>query len=329
MKKLKIIGILFFFALFILGAGYAAAKTITIKVGHGHSIQHPVNQGFLLFQELIQKKTDGRMKVEVFPSAQLGNESEMAELCKLGTMQGIMFGRYEEMSPMLYAFTLPFLFKDFGHVERVLAGPAGDYIASFTEDHGLKLVGWAHSGFRQITNNVRPIRTPDDLKGLKMRTPPLENILRAMRAFGASPTPIAYPEVYMACKTGVVDGQENPFVNIYSEKFYEVQKYMSIVNYIYLPGPFCVGLKFWNSLSPEDKVIVDTCAKVATDYTNVLTVSSNENYLRLLKKEGMQVYQPTEGERAQFIEKVGPVYDYFIGKGVTTKRFIDLIQLTK
>ena len=309
------------------GIPSASAKTITIKVGHGHSIQHPVNQGFLLFKELVEKQTQGRMKVEVFPSSQLGNESEMAELCKLGTMQGVMFGRYEEMSPMMYAFTLPFLFKDFAHVERVLAGPAGDYIAWYTEQHDLKLVGWAHSGFRQITNNVRPIRTPDDLKGLKMRTPPLENILRTMKAFGASPTPIAYPEVYMACKTGVVDGQENPFVNIYSEKFYEVQKHLSIVNYIYLPGPFCVGLKWWNSLSPEDQRIVDTAAKVATDYTNALTVSSNEHYLQLLKKEGMQVYKVADDERTAFIEKAEPVYGYFIDQGITTKRFIDLIQL--
>ena len=158
MKHLKIIGTLIFFLFFMVGIPSATAKTITIKVGHGHSIQHPVNQGFLLFKELVEKQSGGRMKVEVFPSAQLGNESEMAELCKLGTMQGIMFGRYEEMSPMMYAFTLPFLFKDFAHVERVLAGPAGDYIAWYTEQHDLKLVGWAHSGFRQITNNVRPSR---------------------------------------------------------------------------------------------------------------------------------------------------------------------------
>jgi len=329
MKNLKTIGVLFFFVVFMVGAGYAAAAPITIKVGHGHSVQHPVNQGFLLFKELIEKKTAGRMKVEVFPTSQLGNESEMAELCKLGTMQGIMFGRYEEMSPMLYAFTLPFMFRDFGHAERVFAGPAGDYIADYTRGHGLKLVGWAHSGFRQITNNVRPIRTPDDLKGLKIRTPPLENILQTMKAFGASATPIAYPEVYMACKTGVVDGQENPFVNIYSEKFFEVQKHMSIVNYIYLPGPFCFGLKFWDSLSPEDKVIVETCAKVGTNYTNVLTVSSDENYLAMLKKQGMQVYKPTDQERGEFIKKAAPVYDWGIGKGYTTKRFIDLVQLTK
>jgi len=162
-----------------------------------------------------------------------------------------------------------------------------------------------------------------------MRTPPLENILQAMRAFGASPTPIAYPEVYMALKTKVVDGQENPYVNIYSEKFYEVQKYLTVANYIYMPGPFCVGLKWWNSLSPEDQRIVEMAAKSATLYTNRLTEAEDEDYKRLIAEEGVEIYELTDEERAAFVEKVGPVYDYFIKKGVATENVIKVIHLTE
>ncbi len=135
----------------------------------------------------------------------------MAEMTKLGTMEAFMFGRMESQGKQLYTLAVPFVFKANEHVNRVLSGPIGDYLASFMEDNGLKLLVWARSGFRQITNNVRPIKTPSDFKGLKMRTPPLENILQTMQAFGTGATFIAYSELYMALKTGVVDGQENPF----------------------------------------------------------------------------------------------------------------------
>jgi len=162
-----------------------------IKVGHGHSTTHPVHLGFEMFKSLIELKTDD-FTVEIFPASQLGSEAEMAEMAKLGTLQGVMFGRFESMGKQLYTPALPFVFKDYEHVNRVLSGPIGDYIASFTEDNGLKLLGWSHSGFRQITNDVKPIKSPADFEGLKMRTPPLENILQTMDAFGASATSIAY-----------------------------------------------------------------------------------------------------------------------------------------
>ena len=218
MKKITIILLVLTLAIFMMLGTQSVLAAKTIKVGHGHSTSHPVHLGFEVFKELLEKKSGGDYKVEIFPNSQLGSEAEMAEMCKLGTMQGVMFGRFESMGLELYTPALPFMFKDYEQVNRVLYGPIGDYLASFTEDNGLKLLGWAHSGFRQITNNTRPIKSPADLEGLKMRTPPLENILQSMQAFGASATPIAYSELYMALKTGVVDGQENPWVNIVSEK---------------------------------------------------------------------------------------------------------------
>ncbi len=125
-----------------------AAKTI--KVGHGHSISHPVHLGFEVFKELLEKKSGGDLKVEIFPNSQLGSEAEMAEMCKLGTMQGVMFGRFESMGMELYTPALPFMFKDYEQVNRVLSGPIGDYLASFTEDNGLKLLG-SLSSFMAIT----------------------------------------------------------------------------------------------------------------------------------------------------------------------------------
>ncbi len=296
-----------------------------IKVGHGHSTTHPVHLGFEMFKSLIELKTDD-FTVEIFPASQLGSEAEMAEMAKLGTMQGVMFGRFESMGKQLYTPALPFVFKDYDHVNRVLSGPIGDYIASFTEDNGLKLLGWSHSGFRQITNDVKPIKSPADFEGLKMRTPPLENILQTMDAFGASATSIAYNELYMALKTGVVDGQENPYVNIVSEKFYEVQKYCTEVNYIYMPGPFCVGLDWWEGLSEEHQKIVAEAARVATMYTNYITESTNEEYKQECIAQGMEIYEPTEEERQAFVEMVQPVYDHFIEQDASIQELIELMQ---
>jgi len=296
-----------------------------IKVGHGHSTTHPVHLGFEMFKSLLELKTDD-FTVEIFPASQLGSEAEMAEMAKLGTMQGVMFGRFESMGKQLYTPALPFVFEDYDHVNRVLSGPIGDYIASFTEDNGLKLLGWAHSGFRQITNDVKPIKSPADFAGLKMRTPPLENILQTMDAFGASATSIAYNELYMALKTGVVDGQENPYVNIVSEKFYEVQKYLTEVNYIYMPGPFCVGLDWWESLSAEHQEIIAEAAKVATMYTNYITEATEQEYKQECINQGMEIYEPTAEERQAFIDMAQPVYDHFIEMDASIQELIELIQ---
>ena len=326
MKKITIMLLVLTLAIFMMLGTQSVLAAKTIKVGHGHSITHPVHLGFEVFKELLEKKSGGDLKVEIFPNSQLGSEQEMAEMCKLGTMQGVMFGRFESMGMELYTPALPFMFKDYEQVNRVLSGPIGDYLASFTEENGLKLLGWAHSGFRQITNNTRPIKSPADLEGLKMRTPPLENILQTMGAFGASVTPIAYSELYMALKTGVVDGQENPWVNIVSEKMYEVQKYATAINYIYMPGPFCVGLDWWEALSAEEQRMVGEAAEVATQYTNYVTESSNEAYKQKCIAEGMEIYVLNDAERQAFIDMAQPVYDYFIKEGASTQTLIELIQ---
>ncbi len=327
MNTRKILVLMVVTAMFC-SAGFAlAADKMTLKFGSGHNQNHPVEQGYAKIKEILEKKSDGRISVELFPNSQLGNESELVEMTKLGTVTGISVGRYEETTPMLYLLSLPFLFKDYAHVNAALSGEVGDYVASFAEENGLKILDWWHSGFRQITNKVRPIKTPADLKGLKMRTPPLENILRTMKAFGASATPIPYPELYMALKTGVVDGQENPYVNIYSEKFYEVQKYVTEVNYIYIASPFLVNLDWWNALSPEDQTLIQEAVKAGGKRCNGLTESKDQEYRNLLTEEhGMELYVPTDEERAEFVALVKPVYDYFIKEGYASQEMIDTIQ---
>jgi tripartite ATP-independent transporter DctP family solute receptor len=300
-----------------------------LKVGHGHSQQHPDHLGYVKFKELVESRSSGRFKVEIFPNSQLGSEQEMAEQVKLGTLTALIAGRYEDMSPKLYGTSLPFLFRDYDHVEKVLKGSIGDQFASYTEAHDMKMLAWTHSGFRQITNNVRPIQKPEDLKGLKIRTPPLENVLKSMEAFGATPTPIPFGEVYTALKTGVVDGQENPYVNIFTGKFFEVQKYLSEVNYIYIASPFVVGLKWWKSLAQPDQALMKAAALEAADLINSLVRKDDVKAKEAMMKAGLKVNTVTPEQHAAFVAKAGQVYDYFIKKGLANKETIEAIQKVK
>jgi len=326
-KCLSVFAVLFFIA-FGLQPVFAQ-KAMTLKVGYGHSIQHPYHQGGLVFKEMLEKQTQGRIKVELYPNSQLGTESEMCEQVKLGTLTGTITGRFEEMSIKLYGTGLPFMFRDLEHVEKVMKGPLGEIFFSFVEEKDMKMLAWTHSGFRQITNSVRLLRKPDDFKGLKLRTPPLDNIVRTMEVFGASGVPIPYTELYTALKTGVVDGQENPYVNIWDSKFYEVQKYLTAINYVYIGSPFCVGLKWWKSLPPEDQPLIKAAGLAAGDRVNLLTKEMDLKAKDSIAKAGLKIYELTPEERAAFAGKVGPVYDYYIKKGVVTEDLIKKIQAVK
>lgn len=318
------------FLVFFVGMSLSSAETsMRLRFGDSHAVQHPDTVGLMLFKKLVEKNSHGRITVDVLPNAQLGSEAEMCEQAKMGVITGLIGARFEDMSPKLYGLTLPFLFRDYAQAEKVLNGPIGDRYASYVEAYGLKMLAWTHSGFRQITNNVRPIIKPQDLEGLKIRTPPLETVIRTMKAFGASCTPTAYPEVYMALKTGVVDGQENPYVNIFDGKFFEVQKYLSEVNYIYIPSPFVVGLKWWNSISAEDQAIIGAAAKEAAAKINELTVTGDLEAKETMQKAGIKINVLTDQERQAFIAKAKPVYDYFISKGYIDAATIRQIQETK
>jgi len=323
MKKISLVFVVsLVLALFLMQPVMAVE---VIKCGHAANIEHPAHQALVLFKEMVELRTDDYV-VEIYPNAQLGTEEELCEMIRLGTVTCGNVARFEATGMEQYVVGLPFMFKDFDHVKRVFNGPIGDYLASFTEEHGLKSLGWQHSGFRQITNNVRPITKPADLKGIKMRTPPLENIIQTIDALGGNPTSMAFEELYMALKTNVVDGQENPYAQIANHKLYEVQKYCSEVNYIYMPQQICFNLEWWNSIPPEDQEIISDAVKISCEYANYLTESSDKSDKEKAIEGGLEVYELTAEERQAFIDEVQPVYDYFIEKGITTQRLIDLIQ---
>jgi C4-dicarboxylate-binding protein DctP len=306
--------------------GTKAPKQIVMKIGHSFTTETSRHKSLLEFKKMVEERTNNAIKVELYPSSQLGTEMEMLEAVKMGTLEGLRCGPFDDAAPQLLIYTMPFLFSDMDAVHRVTRGEFTDNWVKCTEKNGLKVLAVGDSGeFRQFTNNTRPITKPADLQGLKLRTPPMESIVKIISVLGGNPVSIPFSETYMALKTGVADGEENPFTNIDSMKFYEVQKYLSVVNYQYHAEMLYVPLEWYNSLDANLQKILVESAKEHMLLNDQLLIQESKNSYEVLKAK-MKVNVLTPEQRQVFIDSVQPVYDYFIGKGIFTQADIDQIR---
>ena len=300
-----------------------AQKVYTIKLGHASTTESTRHKALLEMEKFVEAESGGRLQVEIYPGAQLGDETAMIEAMKLGTQEAFVGGVFASQTPMLEIYLMPFFFPTQADLMKVSRSPLGDKIRATAEQYGIKMLAVGDGGSRQITNNIRPIRTPADMKGLKLRTPPLESIIKSMEALGASAVSIPYGDTYMALKTNVADGQENPLANIGDMKFHEVQKFMTMIDYQCHPEPFDVNLDFYNSLPEDLQKVLEEGAWLYTDKQNELRRNLNDYYYNMIVSGGVQVYVPTDAERQLFISAVQPVYDYFVNKGIFTKADLD------
>jgi C4-dicarboxylate-binding protein DctP len=304
----------------------APAQTITMKIGHAQPVTTPRHLSYLAFKDMVEKKSNGAIKVDIFPAAQLGDEASMVDAVKLGTLQGTRGGAFERVAPELLIYTMPFLFGTDAAIQKVTNGTIGERIAKNAEKNGIIVLATGNAGgFRQITNNKRPIASPDDMKGLKIRAPGIESIIKSLEAFGASAVSIPYGDTYMALKTGVADGQENPFINIESMKFHEVQKYLTVIDYQFHPDPFCVSLKWFKALSPENQKIVRDAAIESMKLNDSLMADANKKAFETIKKS-LQVNTLTPEQRKAFQEKAKAVDAYYIKKGLFTQKDMDELR---
>ena len=321
MKKLLLLVLLV--AVF---AGVTSAAEITMKIGHSMPVDTSRHKACVLFKEYVERESKGAIEVQIFHSAQLGKEAEMVESLKMGEIEGYLGGVFDAVSPMLNLYLMPFIYPDQGALMAVANSDIGKKIEKSAETNGIKILATGDAGARNYTNNVRPIKVPDDLNGLKMRTPPVDAIILSMEAVGGNPASIAYAETYMALKTGVVDGQENPFMNIVTMKFHEVQKYLTVVNYMFNPEPFCVNLEWFNSLKPEYQKIISDGAWVYTKEQNAMRYNTEDMYLNIIKDAGVEVYVPTPEQYKMFADKCKSVYDKYIERGDFTKADLDEVK---
>jgi len=278
-------------------------------------VQHPRSQSMIFFENELEKRTAGKIKVENYFSAILGTEFEVLDMVATGTLQGTRSGGFTNVNKRYNIFMLPFLVEDWDQAIKLMSSDFTKKINEGSRANGFHVpVCGISQGFRAHTNNVRPIESPDDIKGLKMRVPPQEVYVINAQVLGVNPQEIPYSEAYMALKLGVVDGQDNAVSNIWDYKIYEVQEFLTITNYAIGPDPFIVNLQWYNKLPDNLKKIFDEVAVEAMKYSDQLNREKETEYIGLLS-EKLKTNFVTPENREKFREASKPVYEYFIDKG--------------
>lgn len=317
MKKSMMVGLFVLLGLvLVLPVSQAlAAKEYVFKYSNSQSDTHPRSVSMYFFKDLLEEASGGRIKVELYTSGVLGKEAEVLDMVKTGALQGARGGLFERANKMYLLYTLPFMFDNTEQVLKLMRGDFGKKVNDGAKDNGLYVPACGVAGgFRNITNNVKPIKMPEDIKGLKMRTPPIDMTIKTFKALGANPQMVAYTETYMALKSGVVDGQENPFSNTVDMKFYEAQKYLSVVNWQIHPDPFYVNPEWYQSLPADLKQIFDAAAKAALMYSDTIWLNSENNFFSLLQSK-LETNTLTPEVTAKFAEAAKPVWQQYVDDG--------------
>ncbi|MFZ5558307.1 MAG: TRAP transporter substrate-binding protein [Pseudomonadota bacterium] len=299
----------------------ARAEPIELKFGH---VGEPGSL-FAASAEEFAKRANARLgdkaKVVVFGSSQLGGDKELLQKLKLGTVDFALPSTV--MSSEVDAFGLfemPYLVKDRNHMKKIEKDVVWPMLAPKVEAKGLKIIAVWENGYRHITNSKRPINTPEDLKGIKLRVPEGKWRVKMFQAYGANPSPMKFSEVFTALQTGVMDGQENPFTQIYSAKFQEVQKYLSLSGHVYTPAYVTVGKKKWDSLPADVRKILEDTARETQAFVYETAAKAETDLLEKLKAAGMQVNTP---DKDAFIAASKPVYDEFGAEVKGAKEMIE------
>ena len=315
-----------------LAAPYVAraAAPLTLRWAHFAQEDHPANMAAKQFASRIEARTEGAIKVNIFANNVLGGPPEQAQQIKLGTIDmGLPTqGQLDKYDLAFAAVMLPFVFDGPAHVYRVLDGPAMDWLAPLAEKQGFILLRNWDYGFRNVTNSVRPINAPDDVKGLKLRTPPELQIQASMEALGATVQAIAFPELYLALSQKVVDGEENPIPVIYFSKFYEVQKYLALTRHVYNNMIHTVGVNTWKKLTPDQQKIFRDESASAGDLMRKLIADGETDQINKLAAAGMQITRP---DLAPFRARMEPAYKRiaaYAGEG-NVKKFRDMVEAAR
>ena len=316
-NKFLLIAILLTTAM-LLNCSGRPQEVYLFKYSNSQPEQHPRSRSMTFFKEEVEKRTNGRIKVDLYFSAVLGTEFELQDMVATGALQGTRGGGFTNANKKYYIFMLPFLVEDWGQAIKLITSEFTRKINEEAKANGYHIPACGISqGFRAHTNNVRPIETPDDLKGLKMRVPQQEVYVINARVLGSNPQEIPYSEVYMALKTGVVDGQDNAVSNIWDYKVYEVQKYLTISRYATGPDPFMVNLEWYNRLPVDLQQIFDEVAAETMRLSDRLNREQESEYIKQLEAK-LETNYVTPENLVKFREATKPVYQYFIDKGYFT-----------
>ena len=318
------------------GSGDASADTaaadtgsgdaeITIKIGHSDTTTNLIHVSLENFAAYVNEQSGGKVKVDIYAAEQLGSNAEMAEMVEMGSLDAMMLpqGQLATYAPKINALGLPFLFSDYESVYKVLDSEIGEELVADLANRNMIQLAYWENGLRQVTNSKKPINAPADLAGLKIRTPEDAMTIAIFKALGASPSPLAFSELYLALQQGTFDGQENPVSNIYANNFADVQKYISITNHKYECKNMIFSLTKWNQY-PEDvqNLLLEAAKKFGDEHRKAI-VDSQEEQLKALQEKGMEV---TEPDLAPFQEATKSVYDDFYAQNDWAEDLVTRIQ---
>jgi len=307
----------------LAAAGVSMAQDKTIKFATQNPKGHPIVMGMEKFKEIVESKSGGKIKVNLFPGGTLGSDQANVSAMQGGTLEmvsmnsGILNSQVKEFA----IFDFPFMFPNEAVADAVVDGAFGHKMHAKLQDKGLVGLGYYELGFRQITNSKRPITKVEDLEGLKLRVIPNPINVDWVKALGANPTPLPFPEVYSALEQKAIDGQENPITVINANKFYEVQKHVVISNHQYNPQSVLISKKFWDGLNADQKKIVADAVTASAKYQREQARGQVASALDNMKKNGMQVTQFSDAELAKLRDKLRSVTAKY---GVTVGQ--DLVQ---
>lgn len=293
--------------------GTDSAESVVLKVGHVEAEDRSTHKALLQFKEELESKTEGRITVEIFPNAELGGDEELCESVAMGTIQMALpstsvLTAYNEKIGVL---DMPYLFTSSEAAFNALDGELGAQIDEWIAGNGFVSLGYLYNGPRCTTNNVRPIYTPEDLAGLKIRVMSSPVFISMYETLGANPTPMSFSELYTGMQQNVVDGQENPPTLIYASGFHQVQKYLTLDEHVHNFLPILTNEAWLNSLSADDQAILKECTANMVTNQREIELADNETIVETLKNEGMEVNELTADQLQAFVDAIQPMYDEY------------------
>lgn len=308
---------LLIFSLGVLATSNSNAQEIqerTIRFGHLNNPDHPVSFGVKRFAEIVAAKSGGKLKVKEFPSSTLGNEMQQQSALQ-GGVQEMSAPATTSLAGIVKEFglvDLPFAVNTFAQADALLDGPFGQALLAKLPEKGLVSLGYWDLGFRNVTNSKHPVTRLEDLNGIKIRVIPNPVFLETFKAFKANPVPMPFTELYGALESRAVDGQENPYAVILSNKFFEVQKYVSATNHVYAANIILVSKRFWDKLTPAEQKILNDAATEARAYQRQVSRAAAQQAVGDLKAKGMQYNEIAPAELARMREVVKPINERFM-----------------
>ena len=321
--------IVFVFLALVLGLGGCQLDTGVkiIKMGHAQVVSHPVHMAMVFLGKRLEEKSGGKIKVKVYPNQQLGTERELLELLQIGSlgMTKVSAASLEAFSPEISVLGLPYLFRDDAHITQVLEGEIGKELLLSTEKFWLRGLCFYDAGKRSFYSKTKPIATPSDLTGLKVRVQESKMAINMVRGMGGSPTPVSYGELYTALQQGIVDAAENNPPSFYNSRHYEVCKFYSIDEHTAIPDVVLVSTKVWSELSPEQQVWLQEAADESAVYQTKLWKEAVEKALREVQKAGVEISYPS---KEPFLEKVAAVYAQVFQEQKQLEALVQRIQQT-